>query len=192
MPPKRKRQGASSGNGSEEEETRNGVNNSKRKTRSSTRGDKDSSGKRDGKGKAKSPLHAAAKDDSKDDSNTTATAAAAPTAMKYPATPDGHYFVVRNRLWRCTNPNLPAARRAELQRDLMSARRALTARSRSRSTEDDIADARSRVQEVKEALGERGPAWWNDADAPLVDRKMVWNTDYKAWWDELNARRGET
>ena len=41
----------------------------------------------------------------------------------YPTTPDGRYFVVRGRLWRCSNPALPPARRAELTRALMAARR---------------------------------------------------------------------
>ena len=30
----------------------------------------------------------------------------------YPTTPDGRYFVVRGRLWRCSNPNLPEGDRA--------------------------------------------------------------------------------
>src|ERR1700753_1206071 len=43
--------------------------------------------------------------------------------MPYPVTPDGRYFVVRGRLWRCSDPRLPAERRAELTRELMNARR---------------------------------------------------------------------
>ena len=44
--------------------------------------------------------------------------------MRYPVTPDGRYFVVRGRLWRCANPGLAPAARAALQHDLMAARRA--------------------------------------------------------------------
>ena len=29
---------------------------------------------------------------------------------RYPVTPDGRYFVVRGRLWRCANPALPIFR----------------------------------------------------------------------------------
>lgn len=32
----------------------------------------------------------------------------------YPVTPDGRYFVVRGRLWRCTNPGLPDPEREKL------------------------------------------------------------------------------
>ena len=44
--------------------------------------------------------------------------------MNYPTTPDGRYFVVRGRLWRCSNPGLPAELRATLVADLMGARSA--------------------------------------------------------------------
>ena len=44
--------------------------------------------------------------------------------MKKPVTPDGRYFVVRGRLWRCTNPALDEPTRTMLTRDLMTARRA--------------------------------------------------------------------
>ena len=40
----------------------------------------------------------------------------------YPVTPDGRYFVVRGRLWRCSNPALPAATRERLVKELMQAR----------------------------------------------------------------------
>ncbi len=39
-------------------------------------------------------------------------------------TPDGRYLVVRGRLWRRTNPDLPEDRRQELVDELMAARRA--------------------------------------------------------------------
>jgi hypothetical protein len=41
-----------------------------------------------------------------------------------PVTPDGRYFVVRGRLWRCSNPQLPHEERQRLTAELMAARRA--------------------------------------------------------------------
>ena len=35
----------------------------------------------------------------------------------YPVTPDGRYFVVRGRLWRCSDPSLPPDRREALVRE---------------------------------------------------------------------------
>lgn len=55
--------------------------------------------------------------------------------MIYPVTPDGRYFVVRGRLWRCTNPGLPEERRAELTRDLVEARREKGRAMRTRDVE---------------------------------------------------------
>ena len=40
----------------------------------------------------------------------------------YPTTPDGRYFVVKGRLWRCTNPSLSPATKAILINELMQAR----------------------------------------------------------------------
>jgi len=40
-----------------------------------------------------------------------------------PTTPDGRYIVVRGRLWRRSNPNLPEAQRQALVDALMQARR---------------------------------------------------------------------
>jgi len=44
--------------------------------------------------------------------------------MRYPVTPDDRYFVVRGRLWRCSDPALDTQAREALTRELMSARRA--------------------------------------------------------------------
>ena len=41
--------------------------------------------------------------------------------------PDGRYFVVRGRLWRRANPNVPAEKRDALVRELMAAQRAVKA-----------------------------------------------------------------
>lgn len=41
--------------------------------------------------------------------------------------------------------------------------------------------ARSQVEAAKIALGERGPAWWDDG-APDYNRHLVGNTPYAGWW----------
>ena len=77
------------------------------------------------------------------------------TTSGYPTTPDGRYFVVRGRLWRRANPNLPVDVRDELVKQLMNARRAL----RGQSPEAERHQAREQVDRAKRALGERGPVW---------------------------------
>ena len=41
-----------------------------------------------------------------------------------------------------------------------------------------------RVQAAKVALGERGPVWWDDG-APDFNRRMVANSPYARWYEEL-------
>ena len=77
----------------------------------------------------------------------------------YPTTPDGRYFIVRGRLWRCSNPTLDPQARATLVAALMAARRAVAAAKRGNG---DMASARAQVDAAKRALGERGPVWWRD------------------------------
>ena len=77
-------------------------------------------------------------------------------------TPDGRYFVVRGRLWRCTNPNLDDAARSRLTGELMDARRRIGRIKR--KGEGDLAAARASVDRAKVALGERGPVWWTDGE----------------------------
>jgi hypothetical protein len=95
-------------------------------------------------------------------------------------TPDGRYLVVRGRLWRTANPNLPEERRRALVAALMDARRAVAAARRSGDAEAMRA-ARAAVQAAKEGLGERGPVWWDDG-APDYNRRMARNTPYAAWY----------
>jgi hypothetical protein len=95
-------------------------------------------------------------------------------------TPDGRYIVVRGRLWRRSNPHLSADERERLVRDLMRAR-ADVARANRTNDNDLRRDARRRVQQVKESLGERGPAWWHDG-APDYNRHMAVNTPYREWF----------
>jgi hypothetical protein len=78
--------------------------------------------------------------------------------VKHPVTPDGRYFVVRGRLWRMADPGLDDAERADLvHRRLMAARRAVRDAKRNADLKAEAA-ARRAVDEVKRALGERGPS----------------------------------
>lgn len=90
--------------------------------------------------------------------------------MQHPSTPDGRYFIVRGRLWRTTDPSLPASKREALVKSLMEARR----------TRD-----RAAVDRAKRALGERGPVWWGDG-APDYNRRMARNTPYADWFAALS------
>ncbi len=106
--------------------------------------------------------------------------------MHYPVTPDGRYFVVRGRLWRCSNPDLPAERKAEMTRELMAARRAK--RTAMQAEDADAREAaRQRVDAAKVALGERGPAWWTDG-APDYNRHLARTTPYAAWFESVDGQ----
>jgi hypothetical protein len=108
--------------------------------------------------------------------------------VKYPITPDGRYFVVRERLWRCSNPELSTEQRAELVRALMSARR--SKRDALRAGDDAAREAaRLRVDAAKIALGERGPVWWKDG-SPDFNRHHIGATPYADWFAELPASTG--
>ncbi|RYE78862.1 MAG: hypothetical protein EOP19_20935 [Hyphomicrobiales bacterium] len=101
----------------------------------------------------------------------------------YPGTPDGRYFVVRGRLWRCSNPGLEPEHRQALVKDLMAARRAVRD---ARGDASAITAARQNVDAAKTALGERGQVWWTDG-APDYNRHMVKNTPYAEWFSALSA-----
>lgn len=101
--------------------------------------------------------------------------------MRYPVTPDGRYFVVRERLWRMSRPDLDPQERDRLVKTLMAARSAL------RSTPlDERAAVRAAIDTAKRALGERGPIWWDDG-APDHNRRMVRNTPYADWFTKLSS-----
>lgn len=103
----------------------------------------------------------------------------------YPTTPDGRYLVVRQQLWRCSNPALAPAERQRLVTELMAARRAV----KEAKHDDDAAalkSARAAVQKAKAALGERGPVWWDDG-SPDFNRYKVTNTPYAEWYEGLSA-----
>ncbi|WP_045393532.1 hypothetical protein [Falsirhodobacter sp. alg1] len=101
-------------------------------------------------------------------------------------TPDGRYIVVRGRLWRAANPNLPEEERQRLVQALMDARRAVNAARAEENSEAEDA-VHQAVDAAKNALGERGPVWWTDG-APDLNRKMVWNTPYADWYDTEDQR----
>lgn len=103
--------------------------------------------------------------------------------MKYPTTPDGRYFVVRGRLWRASNPDLPEATRAGLSRELGAARNAVRIALK---TGVGLSEARGRVHTAKVALGERGPVWWTDG-APDHNRRKAANTPYADWFAALDG-----
>jgi hypothetical protein len=105
--------------------------------------------------------------------------------MKYPTTPDGRYFVVRGRLWRCTDPALSRELRTKLTRQLMEARRD---KGKAMRAKDMVAreDARRRVDDAKQQLGERGPVWWTD-NAPDWNRHMIGKSPYAEWFAGLTS-----
>lgn len=101
-----------------------------------------------------------------------------------PSTPDERYFVVRGRLWRKTRPDISKSQRQVLTKKLMQARRGVGSAKRAgdRSVERMW---RSKVNEAKMALGERGPVWWTDG-APDFNRRMAKNTPYAEWYAALS------
>lgn len=96
--------------------------------------------------------------------------------MKYPVTPDGRYFLVKGRLWRCTDPSLSEEERQRFVGELMDARRAV----KHAQDEAELSAARTQVHAAKVALGERGEVWWDDG-APDYNRHMARNTPYAEW-----------
>jgi hypothetical protein len=102
---------------------------------------------------------------------------------RHPVTPDGRYFVVRGRLWRCSKPSLPAAEREQHVEALMRARSSV-GRALRAGDADAEREARRAVDAAKIALGERGPAWWSDG-APDYNRRLARNTPYRHWFAGL-------
>lgn len=103
-------------------------------------------------------------------------------------TPDGRYLIVRDRLWRATNPHLPEVQRQEWLRRLMAARREVGV-ARRQGDGEALARAGAAVDEAKRALGERGPVWWDDG-GPDYNRHLVKNTPYAAWHAREQSRVG--
>lgn len=101
-------------------------------------------------------------------------------------TPDGRYIIVRERLWRKTNPHLPEDERERLVSELMSARRAVKDAA---GDHDRLRAARKAVDAAKVALGERGPVWWTDG-APDLNRHMARTTEYAEWYADASSSAG--
>ncbi|MEE4129398.1 hypothetical protein V2I60_01135 [Pseudomonas viridiflava] len=102
-----------------------------------------------------------------------------------PTTPDGRYFVVKEQLWRCSNPSLTEEERQRLVNELMDARRTVKS---AKVTQDSaqLKQARANVDTAKVALGERGPVWWKDG-APDYNRHKVDNTPYAEWYRSIKS-----
>jgi hypothetical protein len=103
--------------------------------------------------------------------------------MPYPVTPDGRYFVVRGRLWRCTNPALTEETRQQLTAELMAARRQKGAALRA-GDRAGVEAAREAVDAAKRKLGERGEVWWTDG-AQDWNRHLARNSPYAAWFRNI-------
>ncbi len=99
----------------------------------------------------------------------------------YPRTPDGHFFVSKGRLWRCTDPALDDSTRRAGVKALMQARRGVFVAQ----TEAETRAARDKVDAAKRQLGERGPVWWQD-DSPDEGGKHPRNSIYADWWGGLS------
>jgi hypothetical protein len=106
-------------------------------------------------------------------------------SSKYPTTPDGRYFVVRGRLWRCTNPNLDEATRERLTHELMMARRDVDTQKKRNDVRAEKW-AHAQVNRLKIALGERGAVWWSDGEPDYTRHKPA-TTPYAAWYDSLGV-----
>ena len=107
----------------------------------------------------------------------------------YPTTPDGRYFLVNGKLWRCSNPSLPADARQKWVNSLMEARREVKS-AKASGDETQLNGARARVQNAKVELGERGPVWWDDG-SPDFNQCQVKNTPYSQWYKSLGAAQGD-
>ena len=66
---------------------------------------------------------------------------------------------------------------------LMAARRAVGAARRAKDDEAETA-AHAAVDAAKQALGERGPPWWDDG-SPDLNRHMARTTVYADWYAGL-------
>ena len=85
-------------------------------------------------------------------------------------TPDGRFLVIGGRRWRASDPRIPETLRAELVGELMAARRAVRDAA---GDEAAVARARSRVQDAKVALGERGEPWWEEPTGPGLRERLA-------------------
>ena len=78
------------------------------------------------------------------------------------------------------NPGLEEPERTELVKRLMAARRAVRDAKKT-ADRDAEAKAHGAVEEIKRALGERGPVWLDDG-SPDLNRHMAKNTPHASWY----------
>lgn len=105
--------------------------------------------------------------------------------LKHPVKPHNRYFLVRERLWRLANPNLPDAERSTQVCEPMVARRGVRS---TKLADDQAAEAAAHhaVNAARRKLGERGPVRWTDG-WPELNRHMVANTPYASWYSGLRT-----
>jgi hypothetical protein len=105
--------------------------------------------------------------------------------LKHPVKPDNQYSVVRERLRRLANPNLPEAERSTPVSELMVARSAVRS---AKLADDQAAEAAAHhaVDVAKRKLGKRRPVWWTDG-SPDLNRHLVKNTRYASRYSGLRA-----
>ena len=82
-------------------------------------------------------------------------------------TDDEKWLIVTGRRWRRTDPGLEPRVVEELKSHLGAARNAV-GKAKKAGAEDDLAEARRRVNAAKIGLGERGDYWWEMA---IEDRR---------------------
>ena len=82
-------------------------------------------------------------------------------------TDDEKWLIVTGRRWRRTDPGLEPPVVEELKSHLGAARNAV-GKAKKAGAEDDLAEARRRVNAAKIGLGERGDYWWEMA---IEDRR---------------------
>jgi len=80
---------------------------------------------------------------------------------------DERWMVINGRRWRRTDPCLPDDLVAALKSHLGTGRSTVGAAKRS-GDDDRVAAARRRVGLAKLGLGERGPYWWDRAEADRI------------------------
>lgn len=81
---------------------------------------------------------------------------------------DERWLIVKGRRWRRTDPTLEPSVIEELKSHLGAARNAVKQAKR-RGAENDLAEARRRVDVAKHGLGERGEYWW---EMSVEDRRQ--------------------
>jgi hypothetical protein len=110
-----------------------------------------------------------------------------PAGHQYPE----HVVTALAGLAEAGNPELDEAERAGLVRRLGAARRSVRDAKQTTDLKAEVA-AHKAVDEVKRALGERGPVWWKDG-SPDLNRHMARNTPYADWYAKIvRSRHGES